>query len=187
MQCPDGGESHCCLCGILFDANMKRRLQDRDELPRFVSERCKPSPFLYQRLSKPDALAYTMGRGQLYLCIPCVNWKRRVETRSLRRTRLPRLQLDQLIYFLLQPGVYPEPDHRCMERLIMGARQVENPLSVVYPIPVREILSKVDADNYTACVIAWWYYNGCTEFFASGKESRRARGVFKLLEDAGLL
>lgn len=187
MQCDAAGESHCCLCGIQFDAHMKRRLQDRDELPRFVLDRCKPTPFLYQRLSQPDLLVHTVGRGQLYLCIPCVNWKRRVETRSLRRTRLPRLQFDQLIYFLLQPGVYPEPDHRCMERLIVGARQPSNPLSVVFPTPVSAILAKVECDTYAACVTAWWYYNGCTEFFASGKESRRARGVFKRLGDAGLL
>lgn len=166
---------------------MKRRLQERGELARFVTERCKPSPFLYQRLSKTDSLAHLLGLGQLYLCIPCVNWKRRVETKSLRRTRQPRLQLDQLIYFVMQPGVHPEPDHRCMERLVSGARQDGNPFAVVFPTPVRTILSNVTDDTYSACVAAWWAYNGRTEFFASGQESRRARGVSKRLEDAGIL
>lgn len=178
---------HCCLCGILFCERMKRRLQDRGELARFVVERCKPSPFLYQRLSKPDSLAFMLGRGQLYVCIPCVNWKRRVETKSLRRTRQPRLQLDQLIYFVMQPGVHPEPDHRCMERLVLGARQDSNPFGLVFPLPVRTILSNVKENTYTACVAAWWDYNGRTEFFSSGQESRRARSVSKRLEDAGLL
>lgn len=187
MHCDDSGVSWCCLCGIQFDAHMKRRLQDREELPRFVSARCKPSPFLYQRLCGEEGLCHLLGKTQLYICIPCVNWKRRVETKSLRRTRLPRLQLDQLAYFLVQPGVHPEPDHRCMERLLVAARQAGNPLTVVFPTPACSILRGVTDNTYTACVTAWWNYNGRTEFFASSQESRRARGVFKRLMDTGRL
>ena len=89
------------------------------------------------------------------------------------------LQMDQLICFLMQPGVYMEPDHRCMERLIRAARQLDNPYRRVFPLPVQTILDAAKSNNFRACVDAWWEYNGHTEFFASGQEARRVRYLVK--------
>jgi hypothetical protein len=164
---------HCCLCGIHLDG-LKRRYQSPRETSRFIRECCKPSPFLYAPLSNLECSPPRQG-----ICIPCVNWKRRVETIGLRRTRQPKLQMDQLICYLLQPGAHAEPDHRCMERLIQAARQPGNPYRALFPVPVQTILDAVQENTFHACVVAWWAYNGNTEFFASGQEARRVRCALK--------
>jgi hypothetical protein len=112
----------CVLCGILLQGR-KRRLFCPVDGVKFISERCKPTPFLHNFLEN------TLPRqaGKLGLCIPCVNWKRRAERGTLRRTARPMLQLDQMILFLMQPGKHQEPDHRCMERLVEAVRQASNP------------------------------------------------------------
>lgn len=164
---------HCCLCGIKL-AGLKRRYQTSLENAAFVSSRCKQSPFLFQLLASTERASQRQG-----VCIPCVNWKRRVDTCGLRRNRQPMLQLDQFILFLLQPGVHQEPDHRCAERLIEAARQVDNPYRAVFPIQALTILDGVGENTLHACIMSWWAYNGHTEFFASGYEAREVRCAVK--------
>ena len=87
------------------------------------------------------------------------------------------LQLDQLICYLMRPGVYPEPDRRCIARLLAGARQPDNPFRFVFPVPVQTMLSTISSNTIAACLQAWWDYNGNTEFFSSGKEAKRVRSL----------
>lgn len=171
----------CGLCGIHLAAGLKRRFQCPAEIQAFVVRRCKATPFLYAHLMRQEGHAVKRQA----LCIPCVNWKRRVDSRAgLKRTRRPMLQLDQLIVYLLQPGKHQEPDHRCMERLVRAVRQGNaNPFACVLPTPVRTIASSIAGDTYLDCVMAWWEYNGKTEFFASAQEARRVRCAMKLLEE----
>lgn len=183
---------HCCLCGIKL-LGLKRRFQSRANTAAFVSKHCKPTPFVYRLLSsdtgvlRADQPAIPKRRSMLQgVCIPCVNWKRRVETCGLKRSKHPMLQLDQLICFLMQPGYHMEPDHRCMERLVLAAQQQDNPLRPLFPVAVQAILDAAKAPTSHACVYAWWEYNGCTEFMASGQEARRVRYVVKAAE-GGLL
>lgn len=166
----------CCLCGIGL-GRQKRRFQCTEEIRSFVRKHCKISPFLYSRL----VVVSHSPSARVGVCIPCVNWKRRVETNGLKRTKQPLLQLDQLILFLMQPGVFPEPDHRCMRRLVEGVRQADNPYKHLFPVPVQSILDMTKDNTYRACVAAWWEYNGRTEFFSSGQEARRVRSVVKAL------
>lgn len=187
MNAPIVGAEHCCLCGIRL-VDLKRRYQCHLENANFVRARCKSSPFLYRMLIRPTAHADSSqqpqgGDTRQGVCIPCVNWKRRVETYGLKRTKQPMLQLDQLICYLMQPGVHSEPDHRCMERLIKAARQHDNPYRCVFPVPVQTILDNIEENNFYACVKSWWAYNGHSEFFASGQEARRVRNVVKYYGD----
>lgn len=185
-----GVRNHCCLCGILL-RGLKRRFQRPKDVGEFVHKFCKPTPFLYPFLSAmsvggSDALLQVppRRRGSLWgICIPCVNWKRRVETSGLKRVKQPMLQLDQLICFLMQPGQHMEPDYRCMERLLQAARQSQNPFKGLFPSPVQSILERVEKDTFQCCVLAWWEYNGRTEFFSSGQEARRVRCAVKAVED----
>ena len=164
----------CTLCGIHL-AGLKRRLFCPVEGRKFVRDRCRPTPFLHALLSERG-----VSEGQKhYMCIPCVNWKRRVVQGSLRRQGKPMLQLDRMILFLLQPGRHQEPDQRCMERLVQAMRQPSNPYRDVFPFPVQWMVQRVRANTYQHCVLAWWEYNGRTEFFASAQEARRVRCVIK--------
>lgn len=95
------------------------------------------------------------------------------------------LQLDQMILFLMQPGRHQEPDMRCMERLVKAVRQPCNPYRALFPAPVRWIVSRIKGDTYRDCVVAWWEYNGRTEFFASAQEARRVRCALKAEDDTG--
>jgi hypothetical protein len=165
---------NCVLCGINLQG-LKRRLFCPVDGGRFVRERCKPSPFLHALLSQHELDV----ERKHYLCIPCVNWKRRVVQGSLRRTAKPMLQLDRMILFLMQPGRHQEPDMRCMERLVRAVRQPTNPYLSVFPAPARWIASKIAGDTYQHCVLAWWEYNGQTDFFASPQEARRVRCALK--------
>ena len=115
-------QQHCALCGILL-LGKKRRLFCPTEGVKFVRRQCKPTPFLHAFLEA----TLPSQPAKLGLCIPCVNWKRRAERGTLKRTARPMLQLDQMILFLMQPGKHQEPDHRCMERLVEAVRQPCNP------------------------------------------------------------
>jgi hypothetical protein len=172
----DGFQS-CCICGIGVDPTTKRRLQTRKELKDFVANFCKPTPFVFGVLARP-LLACEMDE-RVPICIPCVNWKRRVESLGLKRVRYPMLQMDQFIMFLMQPGVFPEPDTRCLNRLIKAARQPDNRFIDVFPLPVKTIMANTASSSWKACILAWWEYNGRTHFFASGQEAKRVRRAVK--------
>jgi hypothetical protein len=77
----------------------------------------------------------------------------------------------------MRPGVYQEPDRRCIARLLAAARQPDNPFRFVFPVPVQTILSTISSNTIAACLQAWWDYNGNTEFFSSGKEAKRIRSL----------
>jgi hypothetical protein len=166
-------ESCCVLCGICLQG-LKRRLFNVVDGKTFIVRRCKASPFVYACLTREGAL-----EGRKYLCIPCVNWKRRAEHGSLRRSIRPMLQLDQMILYLMQPGRQQEPDRRCMERLVRAVRGECNPYRHVFPSIVQDVLRRVQGDTYQDCILAWWEFNGCTEFFSSAQEARRVRVALK--------
>ena len=152
-----------------------REISGTDSTLHVVRERCKPTPFLHALLSSGKA-----AHVKRFVCIPCVNWKRRVEHVRARPTAVrPMLQLDRMILFLMQPGRHQEPDMRCMERLVRAVRQPENPYRAAFPPPVQWIVSRIQGDTYQHCVLAWWEYNGRTEFFASAQEARRVRCALK--------
>lgn len=164
----------CSFCGINLTCK-KRRLFCPKEGLKFVLDRCKSSPFLYDQLLK--RLPFQSKKQAL--CIPCVNWKRRAQQGRLKRTNSPMLQLDQMILFLLQPGKHQEPDLRCMERLVAAVRQPDNPYRTIFPLPVQTICLAIRGNTYLHCVAAWWEYNGRSNFFASAQEARRVRCALK--------
>jgi hypothetical protein len=49
----------------------------------------------------------------------------------------------------------------------------------VFPSPVKKITQSILGDTFQHCVVAWWEYNGQTEFFASAQEARRVRCAIK--------
>lgn len=168
--------NHCALCGIALDGK-KRRLFCPVEGVRFVVERCKTTPFVYAVLSRG---LLSRCDERMYMCIPCVNWKRRLTQGTIRRYGKPMLQLDRMIMFLLQPGRIAEPDMRCMERLVKAVRQDSNPYFHVFPAPVQWIARAIHGDTYLHCVVAWWDYNGRPPFFSSAQEARRVRSAIKM-------
>lgn len=173
----DPRSSHCAFCGINLQGGLKRRLFNSTQGRRFVQQRCKSTPFLYSVLTRAPAASDNPEKQ--YLCIPCVNWKRRAEHGRLKRTRQPMLQLDQMILFLMQPGRFQEPDHRCMERLVIAVRQPDNLYRFIFPFPVLRITRDITGNTYQHCVAAWWVYNGKSEFFSSPQEAKRVRSAIK--------
>lgn len=173
--------SYCAFCGInLLENGLKRRLFNAVQGRRFVLNCCKDTPFLYLVLARGSVQQErTAPPSKQYLCIPCVNWKRRAEFGRLKRTRQPMLQLDQMILFLMQPGRFQEPDHRCMKRLVMAVRQPDNLYAWIFPLPVQGIVKMIAGDTFQHCVAAWWLYNGKTEFFSSSQEAKRVRSAVK--------
>jgi len=164
----------CALCGIDVCQGKKRVFCPRDGA-KFVQRFCQPTPYLYARLVE--------GRGdgeeRQYVCIPCINWKRRIVQGSIRRRGKLMLQLDRMIMFLMEPGRCQEPDMRCMGRLVQAVRQASNPYLGLFPGPARWIAGHTTGDTYMDCVVAWWEYNGRTEFFSCSGEARRVRCAVK--------
>lgn len=171
--------THCSFCGINLMNGLKRRLFHPAQGRRFVLQRCKTSPFLYPLITSDEYPFSRPRKCKQYLCIPCVNWKRRAEHGRLKRTRQPMLQLDQMLLFLMQPGHFQEPDHRCMERLVTAIRQPDNLYRNIFPAPVQRMVLSITGNTYPHCVVAWWLYNGKTEFFATPQEAKRVRSALK--------
>jgi len=174
----------CSFCGGSL-LGVQRRLFNQAKFRNFVLEKCKEAPFIYPVLARDNSSSSSNSTTpsrrvcKQYLCIPCVNWRRRAESGRLRRNRQPMLQLDQLLLFLLQPGRFPEPDHRCMTRLVSAVRQPGNMYRPCFPAPVLWIVDHIEGDTYQHCVAAWWRYNHKTVFFASPQEAKRVRCVVK--------
>lgn len=105
--------------------------------------------------------------------------KRRAEITGLKRMKYPLLQIDQLVLFLMDPGRFQEPDNRCMVRLMMAIRQEDNPFYHMFPLPVKTIIHTIKDNTYHHAVLAWWNYNGRTQFFSHAKQVRRVRYVIK--------
>ena len=169
--------SCCSFCGGTL-VGLQRRLFNQDKFRKFVVDKCKEAPFIYPILARDN----TASGGRVckqYLCIPCVNWRRRAESGRLRRHQQPMLQLDHMLLFLLQPGRFPEPDHRCMDRLVAAVRQPGNMYRPCFPSPVVWIVDHIEENTYQHCVAAWWKYNHKTVFFASPQEAKRVRCAVK--------
>ena len=172
----------CSFCGGNL-AGAQRRLFNQAKFRKFVVDKCKEAPFIYPILAREEAEAVQAASSsqpsKQYLCIPCVNWRRRAESGRLRRQKQPMLQLDQMLLFLLQPGRFPEPDHRCMDRLVTAVRQPENLYRPYFPSPIVWIVDHIEGNTFQHCVAAWWKYNHKTAFFASPHEAKRVRCAVK--------
>lgn len=167
----------CFLCGICLE-NKRRRYQSIKELKLLAQKHCMKTPFVQEYLS-----TFIETEAKEPLCVPCVNWKRRCWSHSLKRQERPVLQMDQLIIFLISPGLLAEPDQRCVQRLIMAIKQPTNPLRKILPLQAESILKNMEGDDIYSSVSAWWKYNNNTEFFSSGNTARLVRNVIKIDEE----
>jgi hypothetical protein len=85
--------------------------------------------------------------------------------------------------FALQPGHTPEPDYRCLPRLVRAAADPRNAFAAVVPAQVRAILERVVAEPpreiAAALLRAWWDANEGTVFFRSPGTARAVRALAK--------
>jgi len=51
------------------------------------------------------------------------------------------------------------------------------------PLQAESILKNMEGEDLHSAVVAWWNYNGRTEFFSSGNTARLVRGVIKSSEE----
>jgi len=85
-----------------------------------------------------------------------------------------------MILFALAPGNFPEPDHRCFERLARAAADTANAFASVIPEPVRAVLLATVAGRRPEVmpprlISAWWGVNGRTTFFRHPETARVVR------------
>ena len=79
MLCGD----QCFLCGISIARGSSRRYQPIDKMQALLQTRCIMTPLVYQAL-----LAFPASSQREPLCIPCVNWKRRLESGTSKRKKV---------------------------------------------------------------------------------------------------
>ena len=183
-------ESNCCIfCGgriPLPSASIyNKRKRSLTSIGQFVSTRCQPTPYGHLHFSG------VKGEDRVLLCISCVNWQRRACGAGKRKTgavRKPLLLMDQVALFMMQPGVVPFPDQRCVLRLVMSLRThgtdwVPKLLLGLMPVPVQTMISmlpdQVEGSVLTALVRVWWDYNGNTVFFSHHLTAKLVRKMVK--------
>lgn len=161
---------HCFLCGITLSAGKGRRYRCPLELRAFVTNKCQPTPMAYAHITEGLVLQH-----ETPICIPCVNWKRRTE----RRSGKSYLQVDQLIGYILQPGRMQDPDSRCLVRLIEALQDQTSPFARahVIPLPVLEILSRMEARDLDSIARVWWDLNGRSSFFRHPQTAKIIRAI----------
>ena len=183
---------HCFLCGAR-DEQQRARMRDPRELQALVRHRCVPTPFLYAHVAHtpiPDEV------GLVPVCLPCIHWTRRCKLYQHKRAHArggaggakpsaaPRqhMLVDSIIASVLQPGLAKNADPRCMHRLAACMASDDYLYGWVVPAPVRAILRAMRGrSEQHAAALAWWEYNGRTEFFPN---SRVARAVRQALHSA---
>ncbi len=93
-----------------------------------------------------------------------------------------------IILYALAPGYFPEPDHRCFERLARAAADTANAFASVIPEPAREILLATVQGRRAEVmpprlISAWWGANGRTTFFRHPETARVVRHTRIMGED----
>ena len=87
--------------------------------------------------------------------------------------------ISSIILFALAPGYFPEPDHRCFERLARIALDPANAFASVIPESVRGILGSIvglrPESMPPSLITAWWEHNGNTSFFRHPETARVVR------------
>lgn len=172
------------------------RAQGVDTLREFVKECCRPTPLWYQSLMHIEM-------NPVVLCVPCINWKRRVIMRHKRNKskkwhlrelvdyekEKPLVQLDQLMMSVIYPGNFMMPDKRCSERLMNVLTDRTSMVWQAVPQYVRVILDMSrGSTSQNDIVRAWWTMNMQTAFFKNANLGKMVRAVIKYDEDceAGL-
>ena len=173
----------CLMCGSPCDA-ARCRYAGVAEIHDLLRPRCVKTRFHYA------AVMALPPEGRRPLCLPCINWRRR--SRRDRRyyysgagvmRRVTYTPLDSILMFALQPGHTPEPDYRCLPRLIRAAVDPGNAFAAVVPAQARAVLQRVvdepPARVAAALLRAWWDVNEGTVFFRSPGTARAIRGMVK--------
>jgi hypothetical protein len=85
-----------------------------------------------------------------------------------------------IILFALAPGYFPEPDHRCFERLARAAADPSNAFASVVPEQARAALASILSGCRPECmphrlVCSWWDLNASTTFFRHPETARVVR------------
>lgn len=162
--------SHCFLCGITLRERQARRYQPTKDLQQFVRTSCHPTPLAFAFITENEHFCRDSP-----VCIPCINWKRRTCLKSCKT----HLQVDQLMSYILQPGRMSEIDQRCLTRLLDALLDGTSPFASVIPMPVRSILSRLEAHDFVSITKAWWDFNGHTRFFRHTQTARIVRAIQK--------
>ena len=157
-----------------LSGDVSSRRQGIDSLQKFVKEGCKPTPFFHLWLSNGVDL-------DPLLCTACVNWRRRCIKK--KNQEKPLLQMDQLILFMVCPGKYMLPDHRCVRRLLESLCDPGNPLVQVLPVVVRKIIEGVGELDEKGCLDSWWRNNDKTHFMRYPGAAKMIRLLRKNEED----
>ena len=79
----------CWLCGMNLEGK-RRRYQDSSSLREMVLERVRPTPWVQAWLSVRP-LEDQAAREPL--CVPCVNWRRRLLKGTFKKIGRPYLQV----------------------------------------------------------------------------------------------
>lgn len=167
------------------------RAQGVDTLRDFVKECCRPTPLWYQSLMNVEM-------NQVILCVPCINWKRRVVIRHKRNKskkwqlrelvdyekEKPLVQLDQLMMSLIYPGNFMMPDKRCSDRLMKVLMDRTSIVWQAIPQYVRVILDMNQGSTLQNDIVrSWWSVNMQTPFFKNANLGKMVRAVIKYDED----
>ena len=161
---------HCFLCGISLPACKNRRYKPTQELQRFVQASCQATPMAFAYITN-----HVDFPRESPVCIPCVNWKRRTEARKGKTL----LQVDQLISYILQPGRMGELDQRCLPRLVEALSDKGSPFAPSVPLPVQSILARAESGDSLSLALAWWEFNGRSQFFRHTQTAKIIRGFLK--------
>lgn len=167
---------HCVLCGIDLSHD-KKRFVGSSEVERFLLHHCQNRHVLFD-----SVLMRTKAFKRSGLCVPCVNWKRRIENMTRRRRVRPLLQIEQLALHILRPGSISQPDKRCMMRLFKSIRSDSFPYPL--PVPVKTIVNNMKEGTHQDALRCWWDYNGRTRFFENSAQARRIRWFIKRQMDS---
>lgn len=171
----------CTLCGTPC-APADCRLTPTRDLQAMLRPRCAPTAFHYAALM---ALSPAERRP---VCFFCLNWKRHCRRdrrssagRDCYRRRKTYTPLDSIIMHALLPGHVPEPDHRCLRRLVRVAADPCNAFAVLVPAPAVAALERAAAADCAvgAVLRAWWDINENSPFFRTAATARAVRAMLR--------
>jgi hypothetical protein len=167
----------CGSCGVCVSFRTRTVAHMQGVLTKYIQE----TPFVWRYIC--DRLRLFPQDASVDICAPCMQWMQRACNYASCRTTRYMLLVDQLFMCAMHPGRAPcktaSIQARVYSRILRTLRQPGNPLLLICPIMVRDIIAnKLNPDHKKPLmhlIQCWWDMTGSPELLPSAEVARAVR------------
>jgi hypothetical protein len=171
---------NCLLCGVR-GKNVTFRTRSVAFMQEVMTRDLQETPFAWNYIY--NELKRHPRDTNVDVCAPCMQWLQRACKFASHEVKRYMLLVDQLFMCVLHPGRAPGKtaciQARVYQRILQTLRQPGNPLMLLCPIMVRDVVANKLELNPKKPLMhimqSWWVVNGSPEILPSAEVARAVR------------